>query len=184
MTLESPRLDDRTFKDIVEEALRRIPTYCPEWTDHNLSDPGITLIELFAWMTDIILYRLNRVPDRHYVKFLELLGIRLREPQPARVPVTFWLSAPQPNDITIPAGTEVATTRTESAPAITFTTDEDLVIRVPHMVAVLSSSVNKKESVAISRRTSNASLWDLRDSRRFRSHPGRETRFTSALMRT
>ena len=96
MGLETPRLDDRSFNDILEEARARIPLYTPEWTDHNVSDPGITLIELFAWMTDIVLYRLNRVPDKHYVKFMELIGMHLEEAEPARVQVTFWLSAPQP----------------------------------------------------------------------------------------
>jgi predicted phage baseplate assembly protein len=75
MGLETPRLDDRSFEDLVEEARRRIPLYTPEWTDHNLSDPGITLLELMAWMSDIILYRLNRVPDKHFVKFMELIGM-------------------------------------------------------------------------------------------------------------
>lgn len=139
MPLQTPRLDDRTFQDIVEEARRRIPLYAPEWTDHNLSDPGITLIELFAWMTDIVLYRLNRVPDKHYVKFMELIGMRLREAEPARAPVTFWLAAPQPADVTIPAGTEVATTRTETQPAIVFTTDAEFVIHTPTLRAVLTS---------------------------------------------
>src|ERR1700694_2400202 len=107
MPLEAPRLDDRTFEDLVREARRRIPLYTPEWTDHNLSDPGITLIELFSWLIDIMLYRLNRVPERHYIKFMELIGIKLREPTAAKTEITFWLSAPQPLDVTIPLGTEV-----------------------------------------------------------------------------
>ena len=57
---------------------------CPAWTDHNVSDPGVTLIETFAYMTDQLLYRLNRVPDRLYIKFLELIGIRLFPPTAAR----------------------------------------------------------------------------------------------------
>ena len=85
MGLKTPRLDDRSFNDLVEEARARIPLYAPEWTDHNLSDPGITLIELFAWMTDIVLYRLNRVPDKHFVKFMELIGLRLQEAEPRLV---------------------------------------------------------------------------------------------------
>ena len=80
MTLPTPRLDDRTFQDLVDEAKRRIPRLAPEWTDHNVSDPGVALIELFAYMTDQLLYRVNRVPDRHYVKFLELIGLRLFPP--------------------------------------------------------------------------------------------------------
>src|SRR5215475_12798382 len=114
MGLEAPRLDDRSFDDLVAEARARIRLYTPEWTDHNVSDPGITLIELFAWMTDILLYRLNQVPDLHYIKFLEMLGVKLTGPVSARVPMTFWLTAPQNLSIIIPAGTEVATTQTET----------------------------------------------------------------------
>ncbi len=131
MPLPSPNLDDRTFQDLVREARSMIPRYCPEWTDHNLSDPGITLIELFAWMTETLLYRLNKVPDKNYIKFMELLGIKLAPPQPARVELTFRLSAPQPHPVTIPAGTEAATVRTETQEAVVFTTDRDLVISPP-----------------------------------------------------
>src|SRR5262250_3975190 len=92
MPLPAPNLDDRRFQDILNEAKRLIPRYCPEWTDHNLSDPGVTLIELPAWMTDIILYRLNRVPEKNYVAFLNLLGIKLRPPQAARALLTFSLA--------------------------------------------------------------------------------------------
>ena len=75
MALPVPNLDDRRFQDLVDDAKRLVQQRCPEWTDHNVSDPGVTLIELFAWMTDQVVYRLNRVPDRHYVKFLELIGV-------------------------------------------------------------------------------------------------------------
>src|ERR671932_724841 len=77
MPLPTPNLDDRRFQDIVDEAKSLIPLYCPEWTDHNVSDPGVALIELFAWMTDMLLYRVNQTPDKMYVKFLELIGVTL-----------------------------------------------------------------------------------------------------------
>ena len=83
MTLPVPNLDDRRFQDLVDEAKRMVQQRCPEWTDHNVSDPGVTLIETFAWMTDQLVYRLNRVPDRLYVKFLELIGVRLFPPTAA-----------------------------------------------------------------------------------------------------
>ena len=86
MTLPVPNLDDRRFQDLVDDAKRLIQQRCPEWTDHNVSDPGVTLIETFAWMTDLLLYRLNRVPDRNYIKFLELIGVRLFAPTAARAP--------------------------------------------------------------------------------------------------
>ena len=96
MTLQTPKLDDRKFQDIVSEARSKIPLYCPKWTDYNLSDPGITVIEMFAWMVDMLLYRLNRVPDKNYIKFMDMIGIRLEPPKPAVVDVTFRLSVPQP----------------------------------------------------------------------------------------
>ncbi|MCU0520142.1 MAG: putative baseplate assembly protein [Anaerolineae bacterium] len=138
MALTRPKLDDRQFQDIVDEAKKRIPHYNKEWTDHNVSDPGVTLIELFAWMTDILLYRLNQVPDLHKIEFMEMLGITLQEPVPARAPVTFWLSQPQHVPVVIPAGTEVATTQTETQGSIVFTTDVDLRVEPPAMVSVLS----------------------------------------------
>jgi predicted phage baseplate assembly protein len=137
MPLQTPNLDDRTFQDIVDEARTLIPRYCPEWTDHNLSDPGITLVELFAWMMEMVLFRLNQVPERNYVKFLDLMGVKLQEPTPARADVSFRLTAAQPQRVTIPMGTEVATVRTESQEAISFSTDRDLTIEVATLREVL-----------------------------------------------
>jgi predicted phage baseplate assembly protein len=120
MPLPAPDLDDRRFQDLVDDAKRLVMRRCPDWTDHNVSDPGVTLIETFAFMTDQLLYRLNQVPDRIYLKFLDLIGLRMLPPTPARVPVTFWLSAPAVSPLTIPAATKVATT--------VFSTREDLMI--------------------------------------------------------
>ncbi len=104
MALQAPNLDDRKFQDIVSEARSKIPLYCPKWTDYNLSDPGITLIELFAWMVDMLLYRVNRVPEKNYIKFMDLLGVHLQPPQPAKVDITFRLSGPQKNTDYYPQG--------------------------------------------------------------------------------
>src|SRR6476619_1139126 len=101
MGLVTRNLDDRKFQDIVDEAKKRINASCPEWTDHNVSDPGITLVELFAWMTEMTLYRLNQVPEKNYIKFLELLGFKLHEPMSAHTLVTFYLSAAQAGDVKI-----------------------------------------------------------------------------------
>lgn len=73
MSLPLPNLDDRTYADLVEEARSLIPIECPEWTDHNPSDTGIILIELFAWLTEMVLYRVNRIPDQNFATFLTLL---------------------------------------------------------------------------------------------------------------
>src|SRR5512143_574981 len=140
MPLPEPILDDLRFqRDLVDEARRRIIRYCPEWTDYNLSDPGITLIELFAWMGEQLTSRLNQVPEKNRIRFMDLLGIRLQPASSARVELTFRLSTPfpiGPEDTTtavVPAGLEVATRQTDEEPEVIFTTDERLVIVPPRL---------------------------------------------------
>ncbi|AZM61581.1 MULTISPECIES: putative baseplate assembly protein [unclassified Streptomyces] len=128
MSLPSPNLDDRRFQQFVDDAKRYIQQRAPEWTDHNVSDPGITLIETVAHMADQIVYRLNRVPEKNHLAFLDLVGISLFPPSAARTDVTFWLSAPQEEPIHVPVGTEVATLRTEREEAVIFATERDLTV--------------------------------------------------------
>ncbi len=77
MPITVPTLDDRSFQDLVREALARVPVHTPEWTQLAHSDPGVTLVELFAFMTESLLYRSNRVPENSRLKFLNLLGLPL-----------------------------------------------------------------------------------------------------------
>ncbi len=136
MSLPAPNLDDRRFQQLVDEAKRYVQQSCPEWTDHNVSDPGVTLIETFAHMVDQLVYRLNRVPEKNYLAFLDLLGVRLFPPTAARTAVTFWLSAPQQETVLLPAGTEVATETAETAEPVVFATTDVLPI-VPSSLAWL-----------------------------------------------
>jgi predicted phage baseplate assembly protein len=124
--LPAPKLDDRRFQDLVDDARRLIHHKCPEWSEHNISDPGITLVETFAMMMDQLIYRLNRVPDRNYIKFLELLGLELRPPGAAQGEVTFWLSAPQPQPVKVREGIEISTDRTDLEEPVVFSTTEQL----------------------------------------------------------
>ncbi|MEV7499062.1 putative baseplate assembly protein [Streptomyces sp. NPDC093018] len=126
MALPSPNLDDRRFQQLVDEAKRYVQQRAPEWTDHNVSDPGVTLIETFAYIVDQLLYRLNRVPDKNYTAFLDLLGIRLFPPAAAGAEVDFWLSAPQQDAVTLPAGTEVTTADGEAEEPVVFATKDEL----------------------------------------------------------
>jgi predicted phage baseplate assembly protein len=89
MPLKAPNLDDRSFEEIKELVRARIPRYTQEWTDFNASDPGITLIELFSWLTEMMLYRMNQIPERSYIKFLKLLNMQLAPPTPAEAHLTF-----------------------------------------------------------------------------------------------
>ncbi|CBG69871.1 conserved hypothetical protein [Streptomyces scabiei 87.22] len=126
MALPSPNLDDRRFQQFVDDAKRYIQQRAPEWTDHNVSDPGVTLVETVAHMADQIVYRLNRVPEKNHLAFLDLVGITLFPPSAARTDVTFWLSAPQEEPVPLPVGTEVATLRTEREEAVVFATEREL----------------------------------------------------------
>lgn len=145
MPLPAPDLDDRKFQDIVDEAKRLIPRYCPEWTNHNVSDPGVALIELFAWMSEMVLYRVNQVPERLYVHFLNMIGIEPFPPSVARTDLTFWLSAVLETPVVVPEGTQVMTTAgasSGSAEAVVFTTSQDLVISPPKLVGAMTTTVN------------------------------------------
>jgi predicted phage baseplate assembly protein len=138
MPLPVPTLDDRRFQDFVDEAKRAIPRHCPEWTNHNLNDPGVALIELFAWMCDQVTYRLNQVPDRLYLQFLDLLGIEPFTPGVASTDLTFWLSDVLDHDVRVPAGSQVAT-GASSGPAVVFSTVHDLVMSPPRLTQVLGT---------------------------------------------
>lgn len=74
MPLPLPNLDDRTYADLLDEVRALIPSECPQWTDHNPSDTGIVLLELYAWLTETLLYQADRLPEQHYDCFLELLN--------------------------------------------------------------------------------------------------------------
>src|SRR4051812_33603929 len=89
MPITVPEIDGRRYQDILDEALSRIPAHTPEWTNLNENDPGIALLELFAFMTESLLYRANRIPERNELAFLRLLGLPLLPGVPASGLVVF-----------------------------------------------------------------------------------------------
>ncbi len=108
MTIQVPVLDDRSFDQLVSEAQARIPVHTPEWTNLNLSDPGITLIDLVAFLTENLLYRSNRIPEANRLKFLSMLGISLEPPSPGVGLVTISNDkAPVSQPESLAAGTQV-----------------------------------------------------------------------------
>ncbi len=137
MPLPNINLDDRKFEDLYQELVRRIPTYTPEWTDYNDSDPGVTLMQLFSWLAEIIIYRLNKVPDKNYVKFLELVGLQLTEPSPAVTELQFTLANNAPATSVL-AGTQVSLGGSSSGPPVVFETDFDLLVTGLDLVSVQS----------------------------------------------
>jgi predicted phage baseplate assembly protein len=170
--LPTPNLDDRRFQDLVDDAKRLVQQRCPEWTDHNVSDPGVTLIETFAFMVDQLLYRLNRVPDRHYLKFLDLIGVQPFAPTAARADVTFWLSAPRETVVAVPAGSQVATVRTETEEPVAFQTVRDLSIVPTGLARLVVERGGDQASAAPVDRTDELAGGDWLDCFSTRPVPG------------
>ncbi|MEQ9495390.1 MAG: putative baseplate assembly protein [Deltaproteobacteria bacterium] len=128
MALEDLNLDDRTFEEIVEEVKARIPRYAPEWTNLNESDPGVTLVQLYAWMTEMMLYRFNRVPQKNHLAFLRLLGIQTRPARPARADLTFTPARFDFSESIVPRRVPVAAAGGAADEPLVFETDEALIM--------------------------------------------------------
>lgn len=107
MKVPLPNLDDRRWSDLVDEGRSLIPLYAPDWTDHNVHDPGITIMELFAWIAEMDIYQLNRISDRSKRKFLALVGITPKPPHAARTVLSFVLKAGTP-PLALQSGTQFA----------------------------------------------------------------------------
>ncbi len=115
MPLEAPNLDNRTYDGMLDEVRRKIVEYCPGWTDLGASDPGSVLLEAFAYLTDQMIYRLNRLPEKAYLEFLKLIGLRRRPPASAGTILRFSIESPLGKPVEIPRGTRVTLKRTGSA---------------------------------------------------------------------
>lgn len=106
MPLQIPSIDNRRYQELLNEALARIPVHNPQWTNFNKSDPGVTLIEIFAFMTESLLYRSNQIPERNRLKFLSLLGISLRPASSARGLLVFTNERGPLTTVTLNGGIE------------------------------------------------------------------------------
>lgn len=132
-----PVIDTRRYDDIVAELRTRIPRYTSEWTDFNDSDLGMTLVQLFAWLSDMMLYRMGRVPELNYLKFLELLGIELQAAEPAIAEIAFPLSATALKPfVIIPMRTQVSAESGDTPAPVIFETDRAITALVATLNAV------------------------------------------------
>jgi predicted phage baseplate assembly protein len=122
------RLDPRSHTELVLEARRRIELACPELMVNGGPDPAATLVELFAWMTDLVIERLGRVPDKLHIALLELLGISQQGPAAARTQLRLRLSAPASQPLEVRAGTEAGTLRTAARESVVFQVQDDFTI--------------------------------------------------------
>lgn len=172
MPISPPRLDDRTFAALVDEARARIPTFTPEWTNFNDSDPGMALVQLQAWLTETLLYRLNRLPDLAYVNFLNLIGTAPAPARAAAADLTFRFAdlgrVGDPLSILVPKGTQVAVKDPSLPKPLIFETDETLRgVNAAVASLVVPSDDGLKRQVAGSYDPDAASLTLLRPVRPF-----------------
>jgi predicted phage baseplate assembly protein len=135
--IQPPDLDDRTWQDLVDQAVALIPRYAPQWTDLSAGDPGRALIELFAWLVEGLTYRLNRVPEKNYIAFLNLLGITRDPAVPAHTFLTFKTQSSVTTPVLVPARTHAQTQGTEAEVPIVFETDEDINVLPSNLQTVL-----------------------------------------------
>ena len=136
MPLTLPNLDDRRWADLVEESRALIPVYGGEWTDHNVHDPGITLVELLAYLAELDLFQINQIPDEHKRQFLGLIGLHPNPTTAARTFLKLTLDKIVPS-FDLPAG--VAFTTNSSSP-VRFQTMEAAELVGGDLVAIQSAS--------------------------------------------
>ncbi|MCB9776970.1 MAG: baseplate J/gp47 family protein [Alphaproteobacteria bacterium] len=145
MPIKPPNLDDRRYADIVAEARALIPQYCPEWTNLTDADPGMTMVQLFAWMTELTIYRLNKVPDKTYIHFLNFIGEERRRALPASAPLTFSLRSGR--SVELPPFARCATRQREDRPALEFLTVDGLTIHDAEVTRVMAVKGGKRPAV-------------------------------------
>ena len=160
---ELSNLDDKKWEDLVREARILLARYGKDWTDHNVHDPGITFIELFAWLAEMQIYQLNKITDANYEKFLKLVGIYPAEAEPARVDINFNGATGE-----IKAGDSFFTEI--GGEKIYFETQEDLkpisakltkIITVADSKTIDNTSANEKEDVYFAPFGEKASLGSI-----------------------
>jgi hypothetical protein len=151
MPLESPNLDDRSWRQLVDSAIARIRQDAPDWSDLTPGDPGVVLVEVFAYLTEALIYRLNRVPDKLFIEFLRLTGVRLQPPAAAAVTLRFSREEGVFGPIEIPRGTHVTVARPVggSEPPVFVTaetatmsaTDDEAMVRAYHADLIEAESL-------------------------------------------
>ena len=130
MPLEAPNLDTRTFSELVKEARDRIPRFTPDWTNLNDADPGMTLVKLQAWLTETLLYEVNRLPELNYIKFLQLLNVTPEPAEAAKTELHFTLKkldgTDAPLSLFIPKNAQIEADDPDLTTPVIFETDRTL----------------------------------------------------------
>ncbi|MDX1413878.1 MAG: putative baseplate assembly protein [Candidatus Promineifilaceae bacterium] len=157
MPLTAPELDTRSFEEIYNDLRLRVPQYTPEWTDFNESDPGVALLQLFAWLAESLNYRMNQVPERNYIKFLQLLNMELRPAQPAIAHLTFT-PRPGADVVGVPQGAKVSAQPADGGTPLVYETETGLSIIRPALTDILAFDGTAFRNVTTANQTAATSF--------------------------
>jgi predicted phage baseplate assembly protein len=164
MALISPILDNRSYQQLRDELVKRIPVYAPEWTDHNESNPGIALLELFAYLGESLLYRFNQIPDTTKLEFLRLLGVQPRTAMTARALLAVSTE--------VPAGVQILRGTEAKAGSVSFETADEVyawpldavaVGKIPAAAATTAADKERRDDARARLRLSPAAAADFYD---------------------
>jgi predicted phage baseplate assembly protein len=148
MALITPILDNRTYEQLRDELVKRIPVYAPEWTDHNETDPGIALLELFAHLGESLLFRFNQIPDTTKIAFLRLLGVQPRTAMTATALVAVVTEFPE--------GVQILRRSEAKAGSVSFETQDEVFAWPLDVVAVGKQGVPSAKTKADKERRADA----------------------------
>lgn len=127
MPAKSPTLDNRALNDILEQLQGLACDNVPEWHPPEEGDAGTMLQRIFARLLEIALERLNNVPEKNLLAFLDVMGVSLLPPSTAKVPLNFSLTPGNPA-MSVPMGTQASTQTSGEQPAVIFETEDDLTV--------------------------------------------------------
>jgi len=134
-----PKIDERNFDLIIKEIKNIIPYYTPEWSPTNSKDDfGVVLYKIYSKLLQHVVYKLNKVPERNFIEFLNVLGITLTPNQAAKVPATFTLSKGVTKNTLVPSGTELIAQSVSKNTELVFTTESDLLVTFAKILKVYS----------------------------------------------
>lgn len=135
----APKIDARSAQDISRQLRKLLAAYAPQWKDATPSGLSAALIGIFSRFSEIVIQRLNKTPDKNLLAYLDMLGLSLLPPQPARAPLTFFLTAGSLTDALVPAGTQVAAKPAEGdAGPVVFETERELSVVAARLDAAVT----------------------------------------------
>jgi hypothetical protein len=148
MKSEPPKIDARKFSDLLKMSKGLVPHYTPEWAASDENDSGVALLNIFCHITENVVNRFNQVPQKNFVAFLDMLGIKLLPAQPSRVPLTFKLAEGTEKEIWIPERTQTAADKTEEPEELPFETEKNLLGIPSQLKKVISiDPVKNKDAI-------------------------------------